>query len=196
VKFFVSHGSTPLLDSDLEGLRIPTIQTQGELDAAEQRNIEGGKRWAKKSRLIRNSLLELRTLRSLHKRMFGEVWKWAGQNRISEANIGSAPELITEQTAETLLDAKAWIEHRTFGPEEICIRVHHRIVKIHPFRNGNGRVTREFAELLALQLKCKIPVWGGNGYQDESIRRADYLRSLKAADNNDLGQLIEFAYRD
>ena len=39
-------------------------------------------------------------------------------------------------------DARAWIEHTAYAPDEIAVRFHHRLVHIHSFPNGNGRHAR------------------------------------------------------
>ena len=69
-------GHTDLTDEDSDGL-IPTyISTRGELYEAEQKSIAEA--------LLRKAptakqLLDDRYLRELHRSMFGQVWKWAGQ---------------------------------------------------------------------------------------------------------------------
>lgn len=44
-------------------------------------------------------------------------------------------------------DAVFWHENDTFTAVERAVRIHHRLVYIHPFRNGNGRQSRFVADL-------------------------------------------------
>jgi Protein involved in cell division len=44
------------------------------------------------------------------------------------------------------------MENHTFPNLEIAVRLHHRLVLIHPFPNGNGRISRLMADLLMQQL--------------------------------------------
>ena len=71
-------GNTPI-DRDDAAELIPNLATKRELDEWERQNILEGQRWAFSSRVMksRNPLAEI-YLRELHRRMFGETWKWAG----------------------------------------------------------------------------------------------------------------------
>lgn len=82
-------GQTPLSEEEMEGLLIPTITTREELDEFEQLNIEKAIEWY----LIRKKLKYEKILTEdfifeAHKRMFSEVWSWAGETRKSEKTIG------------------------------------------------------------------------------------------------------------
>ena len=79
-------------------------------------------------------------VRQLHLRMFDQAWKWAGAYRTTEKNIGIPHYQIREALPALLGDAGYWVEHRTFEPDELAVRFHHKLVWIHPFANGNGRL--------------------------------------------------------
>jgi fido (protein-threonine AMPylation protein) len=64
-------------------------------------------------------------MRTLHKQMFGDVWRWAGTFRTTERNIGVQAYRIGMELAGLLGDSRYWIEHETLPPEEIAIRFHH-----------------------------------------------------------------------
>ncbi len=72
-------------------------------------------------------------VRDLHRRMFGEVWRWAGKFRTSERNLGIAPSQIPVALRQLLDDTRTWMECQTFSVDEIGVRFHHRLVQIHPF---------------------------------------------------------------
>jgi Fic-DOC domain mobile mystery protein B len=137
------EGQTPLDDDEKEGLRIETIATREELDEFEQMNIEQAVEWTMKRSLKYNAILTEDFVQKLHKRMYGDVWAWAGEFRKTNKNIGVDKWQIGTDLHNLLDDAKYWIENGTFSPDELAIRFKHRIVSIHCFPNGNGRHSGE-----------------------------------------------------
>jgi Fic-DOC domain mobile mystery protein B len=90
-------------------------------------------------------------------------------------------------------DTKAWIEYRAYQPDEIAVRLHHRLVQIHPFANGNGRHSRLMADLLAMKLGAERFSWGSANLQDAGTLRRRYIAALQFADKHDIGPLLLFA---
>lgn len=183
-------GRTAVSDEDTVGL-IPThIATRGDLFEAEQRNIAQA--------LLRRSppvstLLDDRFLRDLHRRMFGRVWTWAGKYRTRQTNIGISPTDIGVAVRSLVDDTAAWIEYATYRPDESAVRFHHRLVAIHPFRNGNGRHGRVAADYLALSLGRPRFPWGAGLDVDTSSIRLEYRTALQEADRGDVARLVVFA---
>lgn len=72
--------------------------------------------------------------------------------------------------------------------------VHHRLVYIHPFTEGNGRVARAFATLILLSEGFDIrKLFSLEQYYDQNV--ASYYYALKTADQNpdqDLTQWLEY----
>ena len=196
LNFDNSPDQTPLDKEESEGLKISTISTLGELDEFEQKNIEEAVLWAVGIKIKVDKLLSESFIKSLHKRMYGEVWKWAGKFRQSEKNIGIASWKISTELKVLLEDAKFWIENRTYSEDEIAIRFKHRIVSIHCFPNGNGRHSRLMADLIAEKVfDRKIFTWGQSNSKlsNETEVRSNYLAALKKADNEDFKDLLKFA---
>lgn len=186
--------ATPLAPEEREGLRQSWITHRRDLNEAEQENIVKGAAWARRRRGITAvDLLDDRFVLELHKRMLGEVWKWAGSYRQTERNLGIEPYRIGVEVRALLDDVRYWIEHQTYPPDEIAVRLHHRLVAIHPFANGNGRHSRLMADLLAEKLGRPSFTWGGASLADEGELRARYIAALRAADNHDIGPLLAFA---
>lgn len=77
-------GQTPLSVEELDGLKILSISTREELDEFEQFNIEKAIQWTFGKKIQPKDLLSEKFIKDLHKRMYGEVWKWAGSFRTSE----------------------------------------------------------------------------------------------------------------
>ncbi len=136
--------STPLTPQEREALIPSYITHRRELNEAEQIGIADADRWAFARR--RDALNE-DFLRRLHRRMFGDVWKWAGQFRTTARNIGVDAWLIAPQLRQLIDDARYWVEHETFPADEIAVRFHHRLVFIHPFPHGNGRLSQLAADI-------------------------------------------------
>jgi Fic-DOC domain mobile mystery protein B len=188
-------GATPLTPEQLKGLRNPFITTHAELNRAEQANIVRARSWARTARSVSvPKMLSWDFLETLHGRMYGDVWSWAGKQRTVDTNIGVGFTTIGVELRVLFDDAKYWAEHETFSPIEFAVRMHHRIALIHPFTNGNGRLSRFFADLLLTRhFKQRALPWGGGQLGHEDPRRLAYIEALQAADNHDYQLLIAFA---
>lgn len=183
--------ATPLEPGEREGLRLTWVTTRADLNIAEQDNIDKGAAWAFRARQA--DLMSVDLALQLHKRMFGDVWSWAGQYRRTERNIGIAPHLIGMQTSQLMSDAAYWLAQQTYGPTELAVRVHHGLVLIHPFANGNGRHARMMADLVLRRLGQPALSWGGGSLNDISALRRAYVDALRRADRGDFAALIAFS---
>lgn len=194
LEFDYKDGQTPLAEEEKEALKIKAITTQGELDEFEQLNIEKAVEWTIRTKLKLENILTEKFIKDLHKRMYGDVWKWAGEFRQTEKNIGISWIQISIELKNLLDDTKYWIENKTYTPEEIAIRFKHRIVSIHCFPNGNGRHSRMMADIIIESIFGKdIFSWHqSNMVKVNEIRKA-YIDALKKADNGNIDPLIEFA---
>jgi Fic-DOC domain mobile mystery protein B len=188
------EGQTPLDEEEKEGLLIATISTKGELNEFEQANIQQAIEWTMRTRFIPEEILTENFLFLVHRKMFGEVWEWAGKKRRTNKNIGVDKHIISVEVRQLIDDCKYWIEHQTFGQDEIAIRFSHRIVKIHLFPNGNGRHSRLVADIMISSI-FKKPVfsWGRTDLSKDNTRRKEYLKAIYLADNNNYKALLEFA---
>ncbi|KTF70728.1 mobile mystery protein B [Sphingomonas sp. HT-1] len=185
------EANTPLEAEEREQL-IPTyITTRAELNEAEQVNITRASLWLRRARNV--DVLEDAFLRDLHKRMFGEVWKWAGQYRRTPRNIGIDAYRIPMAVRELVQDARYWVDNGTYPPDEIAIRFSHRLVSIHPFPNGNGRHSRLVADLLAMELGQPRFTWGRANLVAPGETRRAYVTALRAADGGEIEPLLAFA---
>lgn len=186
------EGATPLDPDELAGLKFPHVTTRGELDHLEQANIQEGLQWLNRTR--NTDILSEGFVRTLHKRLFGEVWRWAGTFRLTEKNIGIDPIMIAIKLRHLIDDTRYWIDHETYPPIEIGARFHHRLVFIHPFPNGNGRHARIMADTILTKVCGIDPIDWAGGYDLQSMneRRDIYIKALRAADQHDYKPL--FAY--
>jgi len=194
LKIEYKDGQTPLSEEARKGLLINTITTQGELDEFEQQNIGEAVSWTMGKKISAEKLFSEEYLRLLHKKMYGEVWKWAGQFRTSETNIGVAPHTIGIELRKLLDDAKHWYENQSYKPHELALRFKHKLVSIHCFPNGNGRHSRLMADLIMEKsFNARYFEWGGSSLVKADELRKQYIAALKEADNGNIDKLILFA---
>ena len=187
-----SDGNTPLSPEELPDL-IPNLATKEELNEWERENILLAREWATSDRTTPLEMASDQYIRKLHERMFDETWKWAGLYRLTEKNIGVPVAQIREQLVALFGDVRHWIENKTYPPDEIAVRFHHRLVFIHPFPNGNGRHARLIADILIMKRGSPAFTWGSANLVEEGAARTRYLDAIKAADNGDIQLLLKFA---
>lgn len=188
-------GATPLDADELSGLKFKHVTTREQLDHLEQANIQQGITWLQ--RYKGNDILNEEFIRELHRRLFGDVWAWAGDFRTTEKNIGIDPVHIGVQLRLLLDDTRYWIENGTYEAQEIAVRFHHRLVYIHLFANGNGRHARIMANAILTHILKDDPIdWsGGYDLQKMNERREQYIQALRTADAGEIQPLLDFISR-
>lgn len=186
-------GATPIDPDEVEYL-IPThITTRADLNEWENANILEAESWAFSRR--RSDLLTPAFMCRLHKEMFGRTWIWAGEYRKSDKNIGLPWQQVPVEVRKLCDDCRFWIDNGTFGVDETAARLHHRLVVVHPFINGNGRHARLMADLLLFNQDKARFQWGRGSLQGAEVVRDRYLKALYAADDGDYGPLLRFLQR-
>lgn len=196
------EGATPLTEEERQGLRADWVATREELNAVEQANVAD----ALAGLLTRGrrrplaQVLDDALLRRVHRIMFGQVWTWAGTYRTTERNIGIDPARVPMAVHDLMADAGYWVAPSAewLSRDEALCKFHHRLVAIHPFPNGNGRLARAYTDLFARSLGAPLFTWGGGDLQRETPVRGDYLAALRGLDRRPddpamLAALVEFA---
>ena len=187
-------GQTPLDEDEKEGLRIKSLTTRGELDELEQLNIEKAIEWTMTRKQKPEKILTHDFVRLLHYKMFGDVWKWAGEFRHTNKNLGCDWQQVGILLRQLNDDGAYWLENKTFSDTEIALRYKHRIVSIHCFPNGNGRHSRLMADVIISHIfRRPVFAWGGTYLSDNGEARKNYLIAVRQADKGDLKPLIDFA---
>jgi Fic-DOC domain mobile mystery protein B len=194
LKIIYIKGQTPLDEDETDGLLIKTISTRGELDEFEQTNIQQAIEWTLRDKFTKDQILTEDFLLLAHKRMFSDVWEWAGTKRKSNKNIGVDKHQISVEIKKLIEDCKFWIENNTYIPDEIAIRFSHRLVKIHVFPNGNGRHSRLIADIMISNIFNKpVFTWGKSDLSRNNANRNEYLEAIYDADKGILQPLIDFS---
>lgn len=186
-----AEGATPL-DPDAIAELIPNLTTQRELNEFEARNIGLAERWAGRARGDNRDMLLVTTLRLLHAKMFDRTWRWAGQFRRVETNIGVPWIQIPIRLEQFCDNTRYQVEHQTFPWDELAVRFHHELVWIHPFPNGNGRHARLATDLLLARNGQPRFTWGSISLIENSQVRREYIAALQEADGGDYERLMRF----
>jgi Fic-DOC domain mobile mystery protein B len=182
-------GSTPLAEEEQEQLIQSYITLRHELNEAEQANILEAE---DRAFLRKRDVLSTQFLDNLHKRMFGRVWRWAGEHRQSNKTVGIDAYRIPTELRQLMDDCRYWVDQASYGLDEIAARFHHRLVWIHPYPNGNGRHARLAADLFLVSLGSTPFSWGRINLVNAGETRSEYIAALRAADNHDIRPLLEF----
>lgn len=181
--------STPLTPEELDDLIPSYITLRHELNAAEQANILQAEQWA----LARKrDVLQEAFLSTLHQKMFGQVWKWAGRYRRSARNLGIEAWEIASEMSRFLDNIRYAQAQQIYPLKELAVRFHHKLVWIHPFPNGNGRHARLATDLLLRSMGEERFTWGRESLTQRNDIRRDYIKALQAADNHDYSLLLDF----
>ena len=195
VQYRYIEGQTPI-DEEEKRYLIPAILTHEDLDRFERENILEARKWVMEKSVLasKQNIFTEKFILDLHKRMYGHVWKWAGQYRKSNKNIGVDYSFIQTEFRKLLDDASYWLEHNTYSVTELAVIFHYRLVKIHLFPNGNGRHARLFADVVVAKHGGEKLTWGSNAdlaVPDEVRKR--YIAALHEADAGSYDPLILFA---
>ena len=188
------EAATPLTPDERAGLIPAYITFRHELNGAEQANIAKAQAALFGRRRQRDpvKLIDEDFIRRAHKLMFRDVWAWAGQYRRSDRNVGVAWVRIPVELRMFLDDVRAWVSHNAYPRDELAARFHHRLVWIHPFPNGNGRLSRMMADLLVTAMGDERFTWGRASLADPSETRRRYVAALRQADAHVVTDLLAF----
>ncbi len=189
-RFEFPDGATPIVDCS--GLIPGWVHHLNDLNRVEAENIAH----AQKNYLLKpvanpQKWFHVEELKTTHRAMFSNVWEWAGSYRKSITSIGIKPILIPTQLAELCFEVLSWSQNPvelTFV--EMAARIHHRLVHIHPFENGNGRFSRLIADRFLLAWRCSHPIWPSHLSQNSEVRK-EYIQTLKSADEGSYEPLIK-----
>jgi len=186
-------GATPIDQDEVDGLIPAHITTQEELNEWEQANMMEAQVWLNSKRLITTEeVLGQVFIKKLHQKMFGKTWRWAGKFLKTDKNIGCDWRTIPVRLKQLFDDVNFQLLHNTYVTDEIAVRFHHRLVAIHPFANGNGRLSRLITDLFLISCKQKTFSWGIASSKDKESIRKQYIRALQAADMHDYLPLLGF----
>jgi Fic-DOC domain mobile mystery protein B len=190
MKFIYPEGATPLDRDEWEALLPKHITLQKELNEWEQSNILEAEKWAFGQR--HSQILSMEFIQKLHKKMFSETWIWAGQFRKTLKNIGIIPYEISQEVHKLCQDVQEQLDLSRMSFDEIATRLHHRLVWIHPFPNGNGRHARIYTDILLVSHQQPKFTWGQGNLVNPTQTRKTYIHALREADQHNFMPLFDF----
>jgi Fic-DOC domain mobile mystery protein B len=190
MKFNYPEGATPLDGDELEALLPKHITLQSELNEWEHMNILEAEKWGFGQR--HTEILSLEFIQLLHRKMFSETWRWAGKFRTTLKNIGVMPYEISQELVKLCADAEAQMKHGAMSFDEIAARLHHRLIWIHPFPNGNGRHARIYTDLFLVNQQCSKFTWGQGNLVAPTQTRKAYIHALREADRHNFEPFFDF----
>lgn len=142
-----------------------------------------------------NRAITVADLKAWHRLWLGNVYPWAGQER--SVNIGK--DGFQFATAHLVPNLLREFEHKCLAPWTPCGRLppgevvnamavtHVELILVHPFREGNGRLSRLLADVMAVQ--------AGHGpldYSSWETNKADYIAAIHAGLSGDYGPMCKF----
>ena len=181
-----ADGATPIDVDEREGLIPGHISTRAELNQWEALNIAQALHWLRRRR--GTTVVSVDFLRELHKRMFGRTWKWAGTFRRSDKNVSphhwtAVPTLMQDLVDDTVVRLAA-ASADPAALDDVAMRVHHQLVRIHPWPATD--------ELLTQQRQERFSWGGGNDLESTGDARVNYIAALRLADSGDFSRLRAF----
>lgn len=183
-------GATPI--EDHSGLIPKHVTTKAELDELEFANINRAIQKYFLGKLTdKKAPFDISWLFQIHREMYEEVWDWAGKARLSELNIGTPPHQIHEQLKQLIDNFWYWEKETEMEILEKAARLHHGLVKVHPFKNGNGRWARLITNIYLKKKKAGFIQWPEETLQVDSPFRKEYIGALQKADHGNYGDLIK-----
>jgi cell filamentation protein len=129
------------------------LRTTGELETAEREITHAALIYLKESPVAPS--YDLRHLCAVHRRIFGDIYDWAGQLRTVAIAKGSwfcLPQYIESSAAEIFRALHGENLLRGLPRDAFTERLAYylgEVNAVHPFREGNGRTQRAFFEQLA-----------------------------------------------
>ena len=189
---YSAFGQTSI-DEDEKLALIPNLTRLEDINNFEHENIVEARKWALTNRTLKNSdLFDEGFLLNLHQKMFDKTWKWAGQYRRSNKNIGCDAYEIRSELRKLKGDIDYWLKNNTYSFKELSLVFHHRLVKIHLFSNGNGRHARLASDCLLKKYSPKEKIdWLGKNFSSVEVLRKDYIKALRKADFGDYSALFK-----
>ena len=162
----------------------PGIQRKREMDRAEfEALIRAQSHFLE--RVTTETQFTAETLREMHRSWLGELYEWAGEYRTVEMEKEGfrwPPAHLVAQNMTVLEQGllQRYTPCRPASPDGVArhmAEVHAEMLLIHPFRDGNGRLARWLADLMALQAGWPLPqyAFAGPGSRHE---RENYIKAV------------------
>lgn len=174
------------------------IRRQGEMAQAEyEALLKAAREYV--GQVAANTSFTAERICRMHRDWLGGIYEWAGQYRAVEVQKGDFRWPPACRVAENMRRFEKDVLGRNTpcrpGPRPHVARqiaeVHAELLLIHPFREGNGRLARWLADLMALQAGLPTPDYGFTG-RGSKARRRHYLEAVRQGYLGEYGLLAAF----
>lgn len=180
---------------NIQGITKKTVIDRIEFE----RYIEVRERYFHEGKITSETTFTAETIKDMHRDWLGEIYEWAGEYRSVDMQKGDfqfpPAYLIAENMDRFGKDILAiHTPCRGENLTEICMSiaiVHSELILIHPFREGNGRIARWLAEMMAAQADLPIPDYGFTG-KGSRRRKKYYLDAVIKSYRKDYYDLARF----
>ena len=136
--------------------------------------------------------LTVKDLKHWHRLWLGNVYRWAGQERsvnlgkggFQFATAGLLPGLLRDFERQCL---QKWTPCGQLAADEVVKAIavtHVELILIHPFREGNGRLSRLLADVMAVQAGHQ-PL----DYSNWEQRKPEYISAIHAGFSGNYGPM-------
>lgn len=127
--------------------------------------------------------ITVRTIKTWHRRWLGNIYTWAGFERSVNMSKDGFPFAAADRIPALLKDYERkfllpYTPCTGYGREaliEAIALTHVEFILIHPFREGNGRIARLLADVMATQAG-----YGPLDYSSWGIQRPRYIQAIQA----------------
>ncbi len=122
----------------------------------------------------------------MHKEWLGAIYEWAGRFRTVDVSKGGFRWPPAHRVARNMANLEVTYLRRLTPCRPATLQdvahaiatVHAELLLIHPFRDGNGRLARWLADLMAAQAGLPVPAYGLTG-PGSAKRRSVYLEAVR-----------------
>lgn len=179
-------GSGDLVLSNLVGITSPEDMKELELELLAQLYED----------VLLNKLPDRRLtvgdLKEWHRRWLGNVYRWAGQDRSVNMSKDGFPFAAAAQIARLLVEFEhdcltRWTPCDALSTDELLqalAQTHVELILIHPFREGNGRLSRLLADVMVVQAGRK-PL----DYSAWEANREAYIGAIQQGSGRNYGPM-------
>lgn len=180
---------------DPSGLKLDWVKNRADLNIAEAENVrQAFVKYLSRKPSRRIARFDITWCVKLHSEMFGDVWDWAGAIRNRNLSLGVDFAQIRGELQALLDSLREWPSFKMELIEQ-ATRLHHGMVHIHPFENGNGRWSRLLANIFLKQNDHAMIIWPEATIGTTSEIRTEYIAAIKASDAGDFAPLIRLQQR-
>jgi cell filamentation protein len=186
-------GSRGRVLRNLRGIRSKREMDRAEIEALERAQV------AYLDRIGPATPITAELICRMHRDWLGDLYEWAGWYRtvdMAKAGFSWPPAFRVEQNMQ-VIEKEVLLRKTPCRPGSVdrvvtdMAEVHAELLLVHPFREGNGRLARWVADIMALQAGYPLPAYGfaGRGSTAESRR---YLGAVKRGYVKDYCPLADF----